>query len=47
LHDLPAFVVSTLWADAMLQPGFLAVWTEGRLRRSQRIMRTPLAASCF
>jgi len=47
LYYLPAFVVSTFWADAMLQPGFLAVWTEGRLRRCQRVVRAALAASRF
>jgi hypothetical protein len=46
-HHLPVLVVSTLRTDAVLQPGLLAIGTEGCLRRAQSIVRAAFAAASF
>jgi len=47
LQYFAAFVMPTLWTDAMLQAGLLTVRTERCLRHSESIMGPSLAAACF
>jgi hypothetical protein len=47
LHYFAAFVIATLWADAMRHPWLLAIRADGCLRRSERIMCAALARTRF
>jgi len=47
LQDLAVLIESALWADSMLQAGFLTVRAESGLWRTQGVMSAAFAATSF